>query len=176
VFSTDSLYDAVVGSAIGLDGLAYHPDGYLLVMHYGGGYLMKVPTDGDDKGNPSRVTDNGGSSQFLVLPDGISLVDNEKLLVTSGRGGDYVLAYYSDDEWESMNIFEKKMTTEGGSAALINRDGTHYVVNTHVGDLFTGTARSTFEIQKVYIPEFSSANGLVYALPVVLAALLNLLM
>jgi len=176
VFSTNDLYKPVANVAIGLDGIAYHPDGYLLIMHYGGAYLMKVPTSGTEKGTPTKVTDVGGASADLALPDGISLFDGDKLLVTSGLNGEYVLAYTSNDGWQSMTIYGEKFSSLGGSAALINWGGTHYVVNCHVGDLFSNTDRSKFEIQKVIITGFSSANSLVYSLPVVLAALLNLLM
>jgi len=184
VFSTDALYDPNVNNVgLGLDGIDIHPNGnYLLVMHYGAGYLMKVPLTGSNVGIPTKVTDNGGiGTDLLTLPDGIRLVNNgNKLLTTSGNVGEFVLAYTSDDDWVSMTKYEFHFDTRGGSAGIINRDGYYYVFNCHVNDLFAGTLRTKFEIERIFISEFfqepqSAATGLFLSASLVITVLFSLL-
>jgi len=184
IFSTNELYDLVGNVPIGLNGLAYHADGFLLVMHYGGSYLMKIPTEGDSVGIPNVVEDVGGTSELLDLPDGIGLANSGRsLLVTAGGDGEYVLGYNTDDNWESMSLFTNYYRGSFGASSIVEAEGIHYAVNCHVNDLFGGYLRTRFEIERVYINDFFDeevfdglASGLVFSVPVVLSVLFSLLM
>jgi hypothetical protein len=80
------------GTAFGLNGIVYHPDGYLLVAKSNDGTLYKVPI-----ANPSNFT-TVTSSQSLVGADGLLLLDNTTLLVVAGSQST-VFRMASTDGW-----------------------------------------------------------------------------
>lgn len=69
------------GSGFGLNGIVYHPDGYLLVAKTNDGSLFKVPLS-----NPTAFT-AVGSNQNITGADGLLLVDNNTLLIVAGSQG-----------------------------------------------------------------------------------------
>ncbi|UPL49611.1 gluconolaconase [Hymenobacter sublimis] len=80
------------GMGFGLNGIVYHPDGYLLVAKSNDGTLFKVPLS-----NPSsfsRVT----SAQSLVGADGLLLLNAQTLLVVAGSQST-VFRLTSSDAW-----------------------------------------------------------------------------
>ncbi|TGE13855.1 hypothetical protein [Hymenobacter elongatus] len=76
VFVEDPLLSG--GTGFGLNGIVFHPDGYLLVAKSNDGTLFKVPLTAPT--TFSRVT----SSQSLVGADGLLLLDPQPLLVVAG--------------------------------------------------------------------------------------------
>jgi sugar lactone lactonase YvrE len=82
------------GTGFGLNGIVYHPDGYLLVAKTNDGTLFKVPIS--NPGNFTRVT----SSQSLVGADGLLLLDAQTLLLVAGSQST-VLRLTSSDAWST---------------------------------------------------------------------------
>jgi sugar lactone lactonase YvrE len=80
------------GTGFGLNGIVYHPDGYLLAVKTNDGTLFKVPI-----ATPSSFT-AVTSSQSLVGADGMLLYDPQTLLVVSG-GQRTVFRMRSTDNW-----------------------------------------------------------------------------
>lgn len=80
------------GTGFGLNGLVYHPDGYLLVAKSNDGTLYKVPL-----ANPASFT-TVTSTQSLVGADGLLLFDNNTLLVVAGSQST-VFRMVSNDAW-----------------------------------------------------------------------------
>jgi sugar lactone lactonase YvrE len=80
------------GTGFGLNGLVYHPDGYLLVAKSNDGTLYKVPL-----ANPASFT-TVASTQSLVGADGLLLLDNTTLLVVTGSQST-VFQMASSDAW-----------------------------------------------------------------------------
>lgn len=70
------------GTGYGLTGMAYHPDGYLLVSNYGDGHIIKVPINAD--GTAGAPVTLGGVS--LQKPLGLTLITPTKLLVSDETG------------------------------------------------------------------------------------------
>ncbi|WP_073109579.1 SMP-30/gluconolactonase/LRE family protein [Hymenobacter daecheongensis] len=66
------------GTGFGLNGIVFHPDGYLLVAKSNDGTLFKVPLS-----NPTGFT-TVTIAQSLVGADGLLLLDPQTLLVVSG--------------------------------------------------------------------------------------------
>ncbi|WP_139924564.1 SMP-30/gluconolactonase/LRE family protein [Hymenobacter sp. DG01] len=80
------------GTGFGLNGIVFHPDGYLLVAKSNDGTLFKVPLS-----NPasfSRVT----STQSLEGADGLLLLDPQTLLLVAGSQST-VFRLASSDAW-----------------------------------------------------------------------------
>jgi sugar lactone lactonase YvrE len=66
------------GTGFGLNGIVYHPDGYLLVAKSNDGTLFKVPI-----ANPTGFT-TVASTQSLLGADGLLLLNGTTLLVVAG--------------------------------------------------------------------------------------------
>jgi sugar lactone lactonase YvrE len=135
----------------GLNGIAYHPDGYLLVARTEPGALFKVPLD-----DPETITQIQLSEAFS--PDGIVLHPNGDLMVVAttlnedGSQNAEILEIASDTHWESAEIVNRIAADAALSPTSITiRDETPYVVHTHFNELFSGQSESVdgFEILRI---------------------------
>ncbi|GAB3717646.1 SMP-30/gluconolactonase/LRE family protein [Spirosoma flavus] len=118
-------------ATFGLNGIVYHPNGYLIVAQTGAGKLYKV-----DLQNNNAISEIGG---LPSLPgDGMTLLNGDLYVVTGS--GSRVAQVRSTDNWQTASIV--KFDTDGYSQATTN-----VVVNARV---FTLNAR---------IGEISAAMG-----------------
>lgn len=81
---------------VGLNGIVYHPDGYLLVIHTFSGSLYKIDLVKGEEVKLINVT--GGS---LMLGDGLELLSPTKLVVAGNPAGRLV---ESTDGWETASL------------------------------------------------------------------------
>ncbi|WOL15986.1 hypothetical protein Cni_G24768 [Canna indica] len=79
---------------VGLNGIVYHPDGYLLVIHTASGYLFKVNTANEEV----SVVKVSGS---LFMGDGMELLSPTKLIVAGTVSAKLV---ESSDGWETAKV------------------------------------------------------------------------
>ncbi len=109
---------------LGLNGIVYHPSGYLIVA--GGSTLYKVPVD-----NPAATTAVSmpesveGQDGLVWLPDG-------RLVITS-NSENRVVALRSNDDWASAEIAGVAPFEGQGTTAAV-ADGDVYVVQPHFAD------------------------------------------
>ncbi|GAB3576788.1 SMP-30/gluconolactonase/LRE family protein [Hymenobacter daeguensis] len=103
------------GTGFGLNGIVYHPDGYLLTAKTSDGTLYKVPIS-----NPAGFT-TVSKTQSLVGADGLLLADNNTLLVVSGSQST-VFRMTTADAWAST-ISTGSFATGTTSATTITRRG-----------------------------------------------------
>jgi sugar lactone lactonase YvrE len=139
VFATGDLFK---GSRGNLNGIVYHPDGYLLIAKPRDGVLLKMPVD-----KPEAVT-QVKLDQPIPGADGLVWHPNGNLIVVSGRLS-LVLSLKSDDSWSSAKIERAVNTGQPATTATI-RDGEVFVIYGHL-DQF-GESSSTvksFEIVQV---------------------------
>lgn len=64
---------------VALNGIVYHPDGYLIVIHTFSGYLYKVDLTNGDVSNQVTVIDVSGGT--LRFGDGLELLSPTKIVV-----------------------------------------------------------------------------------------------
>lgn len=95
VFADSPLFKT---EGIGLNGIVYHPSGYLLTVSSGTGALYKIPLN-----NPKAVS-KVSSEQFFVNGDGLLLAANNKLIVVQNGGSDKIYELQSDNEWASAKL------------------------------------------------------------------------
>ncbi|RYU72683.1 hypothetical protein EWM57_20845 [Hymenobacter persicinus] len=98
VFLEDSRLAANPATAFGLNGIVYHPDGYLLVAKSSDGTLYKVPLS-----NPTGLTTVATGGQNLTGADGLLLVDRQTLLLVAGSQGT-VYRLGSTDAWATTTV------------------------------------------------------------------------
>jgi sugar lactone lactonase YvrE len=99
VFSKDTLF---VTEGIGINGIAYHPDGFLIVNNSNTGGLYKIPVS-----NPSQVT-KIKINQFFLGADGLLMKDSSTLVMVVNGNNDKIYQLTSTDNW---NTAELKATT-----------------------------------------------------------------
>ncbi|MBC6699375.1 hypothetical protein [Hymenobacter sp. BT190] len=121
VFLTSPQFDA--GTAFGLNGIVYHPDGYLLVAKANTGTLFKVPI-----ANPTSfttVTNAAGLS--LTGADGLLLTDPQTLLLVSG-GQSTVYRLNSTDAWANVRSTGTFATGAVSPTTITKRGSDAYVL------------------------------------------------
>ena len=118
------------GTGFGLNGIVFHPDGYLLVAKSNDGTLFKVPL-----ANPAGFVPVT-SSQSLVGADGMLLLDNTTLLVVAGSQNT-VFRMTSADAWATTRS-TGSFATWAVSATTITRRNT---TEAYVLYPYTATAR-----------------------------------
>ncbi|XP_019160218.1 PREDICTED: uncharacterized protein LOC109156814 [Ipomoea nil] len=120
LFTPKEWYNNMVRLA--LNGIVYHPNGYLLVVHTLSGNLYKVQTS---KGNKVEIVNVVGGP--LRFGDGLELLSPDKLVVAGNKFSPTRLVESCDD-WESARIVGKAkgMVHRVSSAATV-KDGRVYV-------------------------------------------------
>ncbi|QDA61333.1 gluconolaconase [Hymenobacter jejuensis] len=132
--------------AFGLNGIVFHPDGYLLVAKSNDGTLYKVTLT-----SPATVT-KVTTSTSLVGADGLLLQDNSTLLVvTNSQSKVYRLT--TSDNWANAASNASATTTAGVyPTTLTKRSSTEtYVLYSHLNALQSGQtpAVTEFTINKI---------------------------
>ncbi|VAH90301.1 unnamed protein product [Triticum turgidum subsp. durum] len=125
---------------IGLNGIVYHPNGYLLVVHTSGGDLFKV----DPKTGAVSVVRVRGT---LKSGDGLELISPTKLAV-AGMPSRLV---ESSDDWETASVTGRYVgpVHRIGSSATV-KDGDVYV--NHIVGFGLGKKKTHVLAKAVFAP------------------------
>ncbi len=142
------------GEGINLNGIVYHPQGYLIVAKKNDGSLFKVPVN-----NPEKFTKIRSSRSF-VGADGLSLVNENNLIVVANRASgilsDTAYAIKSVDQWESGEAFgEYQFRNDDYPTTSVVKDGKIYVVSGRIDKLLTAAdaEKSSGYAQKTIIQQ-----------------------
>lgn len=140
--------DRLGGSGFGLNGIDYHPDGYLVVAMAGDRTFYKIPLD-----EPGAMTEVAVPEP--ISADGIVFRSPTELAVvgtTYGEGEEEsrseVLLLASDDGWESATVAGRRTTPLEPTTAAI-RDGQVYAVTPHFSGMGGEEPVEVFEIFRV---------------------------
>ncbi|CAI1646822.1 MULTISPECIES: SMP-30/gluconolactonase/LRE family protein [Serratia] len=145
---------AAQGTQPYLNGIVYHPDGYLIAADYTRGLLWKVTLDNASAISEIRLP------QRLKGPDGLRLKNAHALVIVQsypGRKGGMsgnVTLLSSNDGWASAHLAAVATPPElDGPTGAALRDGEVWVVNSRYPRLFADVAQAesvrTFSIVKV---------------------------
>ena len=145
---------AAQGTQPYLNGIVYHPDGYLIAADYTRGLLWKVTLDNAPAISEIRLP------QRLKGPDGLRLKNAHELVIVQSfpgakgsMSGDVTLLS-SNDGWASAYITAVATPSElDGPTGAALRDGEVWVVNSRYPRLFADVAQAertrTFSIVRV---------------------------
>lgn len=150
IFVSDERLRTPAGT-FGLNGLTYHPDGFLIAAVYNGGKLFKIPL-----GNPANFDEIALGDKPFPTIDGVFLINNHTVAVACNNitGGDFTSAVYkvkTKDHWKSARtkaIFETGKTFP----TTITKAGKDlYVIYAKLTMLFGGNnpMAQEFEIAKI---------------------------
>lgn len=113
--------ELLTAPAFGLNGIEYHPNGYLLAGVAGSASIVKIPLD-DPAALVAVELDQPVPSDGLVLrEDGILFAVNP---------GNLVMALSSDDDWMTASVVGQGALEASASTAAL-REGVVYVVMPH---------------------------------------------
>lgn len=121
--------DKFVGEGINLNGIVFHPDGYLIAVKKGEGVLFKIPLN-----NPQKFSMIKSPRKFIG-GDGLVLLNNKELVVIANRAvgeiTETVFSLESTDDWKTAKVtkelkFGKVYLTTG-----VIRKGKLYVMHRH---------------------------------------------
>ncbi|SEI40842.1 Sugar lactone lactonase YvrE [Dyadobacter koreensis] len=119
----------------GLNGIVYHPDGYLIVANTGQGKLFKV-----DLQKNNLITEITGTG---ALPgDGLTFLNQDLYVVT---GGSRVARLTSNDNWQSASIVKFDESGYTGATTSVAVNNQIYTLNARIGAI--GEAKD-FSIQR----------------------------
>ena len=121
VFLTDPRFSSTM---FGLNGIVYHPNGYLLVAQTGAARLYKI-----DLLNSNAITEVGG---IAVGGDGLQLIGNDIYIV---NGSNQVSQYRSTDNFQTASLI--KIDAVGYNQATTNAavNGQIYTINARIGEI-----------------------------------------
>jgi sugar lactone lactonase YvrE len=125
--------DLFAGEGYNLNGIVYHPKGFLLVAKYSSGELFKINIK-----DPSKI-------EKVVLPealnglDGLLLRTPDKLIAVQNNGVDRTLELSSKDDWKSASLkpLQKSALAFPTTATLVGNDV--YVLNSQLNTLLSPT-------------------------------------
>ncbi|CAL9223228.1 unnamed protein product [Arabidopsis halleri] len=84
---------------VALNGIVYHPDGFLIVIHTFSGYLYKIDLTNGDVSNQVTVIDVSGGT--LRFGDGLELLSPTKIVVAGSSSSKLV---ESSDGWRTASV------------------------------------------------------------------------
>ncbi|MEQ8671786.1 MAG: SMP-30/gluconolactonase/LRE family protein [Aggregatilineales bacterium] len=117
----------------GLNGIVYHPDGYLLAAVAGQAELYKIPVDAPDEIALVAVDVPFGADGMIFHPDGDLIAVADYFDADAGASVSAVIAVRSDDDWQSATLIDAQ--DDGGVATTAAiRDGAVYVINAYLNN------------------------------------------
>lgn len=146
VFSKSPLFQT---AGIGLNGIVYHPAGFLLVNSTGKGKIFKVDI------NNGRSVQEVKSSMYFIGADGMLLNDQNTITMLVNGGNDKIFKLSTEDNWVSVKLAGTTLIIDRfsyPSTATFNGDDV-WVMNAKFHELNDSTSipSKVFSIQKAVI-------------------------
>lgn len=133
VFADHQLFKT---EGIGLNGIVWHPSGYLLSVSSGTGTIYKINID--DPKKVSKVL----TEQFLMNGDGLLLTGSQKLVVVQNGGSDKIYELTSSDNWHSAKLSASTLVADRFTypSTATKADGKIWVMNAKFSELTDSTS------------------------------------
>ncbi|RFS17667.1 gluconolaconase [Emticicia sp. C21] len=133
VFAKDKLFET---EGIGLNGIVYHPDGFLLVDNSGTGRIYKV-----DIQNPKNVS-QVGIDQYFMGADGLLLHDKDRLTIVSNGGNDKIFQIKTEDNWRTAKLAATTLQMDAFTypATATMKDDKIWIMNAKTSELADSNA------------------------------------
>jgi sugar lactone lactonase YvrE len=122
------------GEGFNLNGIVWHPDGYLLVNKHNSGELFRINTQGTPE--IRRVV----LPEALKGADGLLLLAANRLAVVQNSGADRVVELVSHDGWQSASLVSARKTAGSFPTTAARVGKGYYVLNSRLDTLMTPDA------------------------------------
>ena len=152
VFIRDNTFQPPTSGSFGLNGIVYHPNGYLLAAFLATGTLYKIPLD-----HPERFVNIVTEAEVATSPDGLYLSRDQQTLAVVNNGGGQagsVVTLNSNSDWESAQTQKVFPTGAVFPTTTVQYGEDFYVLYAYLNEFFAGnTSRSVFRIVRVGLEE-----------------------
>lgn len=136
--------DKFKGKGINLNGIAYHPGGFLLVIKKSDGALFKVSLK--DPSDIKRVN----IERSMIGGDGVLLIDSDSMLVVansaSGVKSNSVFSLKTSNNWDSAKIINVRQLDDVYPTTAAIRGDAIYVVHSHLNKLIGSSSEGRDQI------------------------------
>ncbi|RZS37637.1 SMP-30/gluconolaconase/LRE-like protein [Herbihabitans rhizosphaerae] len=131
-------------AGFGMNGIVFHPNGFLLSVHYTTGALYKIPLDGGPITEVALDRKLVGGDGLALRPDGSLIVVTNKL---SAPGADALTVLRGGRRWErATEVRREEWPIAGPTTVAVTPHGS-YAVSGHVGELLAGDYRDQFRLR-----------------------------
>ncbi len=149
VFLEDPSLD---GKGVNLNGIAYHPAGFLLFVVGSQKAIYRVPAGAPGKAVRVRLSE-------LVKADNLTLRPNGNL-IAGAPSIPGIIELASQDDWRSARVIGRASTFKGATTTGVTlRDETVYGLNSHFDAMDQRQPVQTFEIWSAKLEQNSSWNN-----------------
>jgi sugar lactone lactonase YvrE len=128
------------GAGINLNGLAVHPDGYLLVIKKSDGRLFKVPLAQPHEFSEVRI------DRPLVGGDGLLLIGGRSAVIVANRTPDQTtnaaFTLSSNDDWASARVVAEQPLGDDYATTAVVRDGELFAVSSKLNQLIQASPQA----------------------------------
>ena len=140
VVATDPRFASPQG--LGLNGIEYDPDGFLLAAVAGADKLFRIPLDEPDHPTEVRLSEPISIDGITRLPDGN--------IVVAAPFAPAVMSLSSQDGWQSAGVVRSvPVAATDSTTNTAIRDGAVYAINAHFAQMHGPVPVQTFEIVRV---------------------------
>jgi sugar lactone lactonase YvrE len=137
-----SLSFAPAMNQFGLNGLVYHPGGYLIAAKTDDGSLFKIPLADPESFSAIDV-------EAFPGVDGVAL-DGDRRLLLAVNGRNQIVALESDDGWATARKVAETATPDVFPTMVGEAEGDFFVLHSYLHRLLAGdTAHATYRLEKV---------------------------
>jgi sugar lactone lactonase YvrE len=144
IYKVDKAYKASIfaesesfkGEGFNLNGIVYHPKGYLLVAKYNDGSLWKVSVK-----NPKDITQIRLKEPYSGL-DGLVLISENEVVGIQNNGADKVHKFTTSDDWKTASTVTVTPQLKFPTTGVKTTDGV-YVVEGKLSEIFADIKTAT---------------------------------
>lgn len=123
---------AFAGEGFNLNGIVFHPDGYLIVSKYNSNSLYTIPLNNPK--NWSKIE----LATTLSGPDGLVLLNNKELAVIENKTRGNISILRSENNWESAELKSALLLESAFPTTAALANGKLVVLDGHINQLFAG--------------------------------------
>ncbi|HKY34976.1 MAG TPA: hypothetical protein VJN18_03450 [Polyangiaceae bacterium] len=138
--------DRFSGTAVNLNGLIVHPDGYLLVIKKSDGTLFKVPLD-----RPTAFS-KVGVDQTFVGGDGLNLVGKQDLVIIANRtpegSSNSAFSLSSEDGWVTAKVKSVQQLGDVYPTTAVLRNRTLHVLHSKLNQLIAAPQEQKAQLRE----------------------------
>lgn len=119
--------DEFEGGFLGLNGIDYQPDGYLLAAVLGEGTLYKIPLDDPSSFSLVEMEEAFGMDGIYYTAEGFLYA----VSFSFSTGTQEIIALTSQDDWASAQIVQR-VETSGEATTIAVRNGQAFYINAYI--------------------------------------------
>ncbi|PYE92978.1 sugar lactone lactonase YvrE [Rhizobium sp. PP-F2F-G38] len=136
------------GDMFGLNGIVYHPDGYLLVGAWNSGEIFRISIS-----DPAKISKVALPETFKGM-DGINLTDPNHLVASVNVGEPRAVEIASDDGWTTakVNATKPAVSTFPSAVAVVGNEA--WVLNSRIDSLLDASAE---KVDQFILQDFNSS-------------------